>query len=118
MKAEKIAKSIKVPVISGKRPIIVNENGQEAKASVSEIEEIRCNDNQYFITISTKNSIYREIPTGITYDNEKLNGQILKKGVKIDTDKGERTTVKKIKSFDSEKIVIENDESRIVFGKL
>lgn len=115
---EKQALGIDLPIVSGKRPTVLLPDGTKAQTSVCEIAEILCYQNLYFVTITTKNSIYRNINTSIYTPDDFMNGQSLSIGKSVKTRNGNITTVSKISEINQDSITIIDTSNNILKGKI
>lgn len=114
---EKIGASIKLPVITGKRPTLTLLDGRKIQTSICEIKEISCNNNVYYVTISTKNSVYKA-QTDIYNPDDNMNGQVLKEGKLVSTTKGHYATVKRILELNADYIIFLDADGNKLRGKL
>lgn len=117
-KTEKTAIGIDLPIISGDRPTITLSDGRKAKSSVCEIASLAFRDNMLFVTIETKNSIYRDIPTGIYIPDEELNNQTLSAGIRVLTENGSSVRVSRIEKLENGGVYIEDEEAHTLFSSI
>ena len=114
VKNEKIARNIVLPIYSGKPAKLINEGGDTVKTSTCEIENITYALNGYFATISTRNSIYKDVCIS-DLPNEGNAIEVLKKGEYIKDINGELIKVGRILSITKDGITVEEETTGKVY---
>ena len=106
-KTEKQALSIILPIRSGMPAKMVNVNGETIKTSTCNIDNITYASNGYFATVSTRNSIYKDVNIpDIPVSNNNVF-EVLKEGEYIVAESGDKIKVGRILSIAIDGIAIE-----------
>ena len=122
---EKTALGIEFP-FKLKRPAIIHvpprtpglEYERAKTTPIKEIEMIECKNNIYYLTFSTANSRYVDIPVYVYIPNHFFNGQVLKKGIEITTKDADWLKVDKILGMDGTYLYIQDENGVEMRGKL
>lgn len=106
---EKTALGIELPVSVGRKTVIVLPDGKKAVTFPKMINSISYNEGYIFITFTTKNSLYRDIPIRIMPQYGYYNGQFIAPGYGVMNGQGEVVTVNEIVEINNSGIIINTD---------
>ena len=112
----KMAYGIEQPVRVGENAIIylpsteVGKDYNKAKTFVKEILYMRCENNYYYVTIRTRNSIYQDIPLNYYIRDVRYNGQVLDPGTSVMVQDGSWKTVASIIGIEDHTLFIKDTQ--------
>ena len=112
----KMAYGIEQPIRVGENAIIylpsteVGKDYNKAKTFVKEILYIRCENNYYYVTIRTRNSIYQDIPLNYYIRDVRYNGQVLDPGTSVMVQDGSWKTVASIIGIEDHTLFIKDTQ--------
>lgn len=112
----KMAYGIEQPIRVGENAIIylpsteVGKDYSKAKTFVKEILYIRCENNYYYVTIRTRNSIYQDIPLNYYIRDVRYNGQVLDPGTSVMVQDGSWKTVASIIGIEDHTLFIKDTQ--------
>ena len=114
----KKALAIELPVKANSNGIITLMTNQKAQTSIKKIVSIGYNEGYIFITIETKNSIYKDIPMPVSIQNTFFNGQIIEPGATVMTCDGRCITVSSILEITENGIKILDNNNQSYTGSI
>jgi hypothetical protein len=108
----KHGRKIILPIRLGEPVYFINENGETCKSVPRIINKVVYNEGYLYITFTTKNSIYEDLPVKVVPSKTFFNGQILKSGEVIPLDDDSFNTIKNIYEVNSKGIIITTDDNK------
>jgi len=114
----KKALAIDLPVSVNKKAVITLMSNQKAQTYIKRILCVSYNEGYIFLTVETKNSIYKDIPVPVYIQNTFFNGQIIQQGYNVTTSDGSLVPVAMITDVTKEGIHIIDANNQSYFGSV
>lgn len=107
----KSAKLIFLPIQPNKYVYFISDQGELMRTTPRHIDSIRYNKTYatLYVTFTTSNSIYHNVPFQIQDMPEYMDNQVIEKSASIYTDDNRIVTVNKIEEITKENIVIRDE---------
>lgn len=114
----KQALSIQLPVIKGERVELTLATNERARTSVVTILRVSYNQGYIFITIESKNSIYKDIPVPVNPSRDFIDGQIIEPGQSVTTSFGTTVMVAEITQVTTDGVRITDNTGKEYMGDI
>jgi hypothetical protein len=107
-----------LPIRVGETVYFINENGETCKSVPRMINKVAYNEGYLYITFTTKNSIYENLPVKVVPSKNFINGQVIKAGEVIPLDDDTYNTIKSIYEVNSKGIIVATDDNKWLIGAI